>query len=155
MAELTDRMLADSDGEPYLYEQLKAAFLAMAEGKHSAIIVHIYELKLLQLAGYMPVLEQCASCGEPSGEMVFSVSSGGLLCRRCHYKDGHSIRITDSFLKLLRICATMDIRRLGQIQVKDETEIQLRQLIRAYYDAHAGLSLKSRHFLEQMEKYGV
>jgi len=154
VSELTDRMLDDSETNLFLFEQCKAAFQAMADGKDPEIIVHIYEMKMLAFAGYMPELEQCVSCGEPSEEMVFSVSMGGILCGSCKNKDIKAYELSGTLLKLLRLFAKIDIRRLGQTDVKEQTKLQLKMLIRAYMDAHMGVQLKSRSFLEQMEKYG-
>ncbi|WP_248926650.1 DNA repair protein RecO [Paenibacillus hamazuiensis] len=155
LTELTDRMLEDQEAHGFLFEQLKAAFQSMAEGKDADILVHIYEMKMLAFAGYSPELMQCVSCGEPSGEMVFSVSMGGILCGRCKAKDARAHVLSGGLLKLLRLFEKLDIRRLGQTDVKEQTKLQLKTLIRAYLDTHIGLQLKSRNFLEQMEKYGI
>jgi DNA repair protein RecO (recombination protein O) len=40
-------------------------------------------LKLLAEAGYMPVLEHCASCGGGGLALGFSAAAGGLVCERC------------------------------------------------------------------------
>jgi DNA repair protein RecO (recombination protein O) len=40
-------------------------------------------LKVLFEAGYMPVLEHCASCGGGGLALGFSAAAGGLVCERC------------------------------------------------------------------------
>jgi DNA repair protein RecO (recombination protein O) len=43
-------------------------------------------LKALVLEGAAPMLDACASCGEPDGEIelvAFDLVEGGALCRRC------------------------------------------------------------------------
>lgn len=40
-------------------------------------------LKLLLVAGYMPVLECCASCGGGERALGFSAAQGGLVCAEC------------------------------------------------------------------------
>ncbi|TBL78101.1 DNA repair protein RecO [Paenibacillus thalictri] len=155
LAELTDRLIGEQENEPYWYEQLKAAFQAMTEGKDADIIVHIYEMKMLAIAGYTPQLDQCVSCGETAGEMAFSFGLGGILCKSCRRSDPQTVPLSGAVLKLLRLFSRMDIRRLGQTDVKPETKQQLKTLLRGYMDNHLGLRLKSRNFLEQMEKYGL
>jgi len=153
MAELTDRVLQDEDASGFIFEQLRAALSALAEGKDPEIIVELYELKLLQMAGYGPDFEACASCGNVVGSMWLSSIAGGVLCSRCKYKDGAAMQLSDGALKLLRLFNRMDLRRLGAIQVKDETKAQLKLALRQLMDTHIGLQLKSRAFLDQLDKY--
>ncbi|MFE5319919.1 DNA repair protein RecO [Paenibacillus sp. NPDC056579] len=155
MAELTDRMLADQEANAFLFEQLRAALQGLEEDKDMQIIGFMYEMKIWMHAGYLPELDACVSCRSVQGDMRFSAGMGGILCDRCRGKDPQAIPLSAGMLKLLRIFAQADIRRLGQIDVKPETKQALKQLMRSYFDAHIGLNLKSRHFLEQMEKYGV
>ncbi|TDF96726.1 DNA repair protein RecO [Paenibacillus piri] len=155
MAELTDRMLGDQEASAFLYEQLAAALHGLETGKDMQIISHIYEMKIWMLAGYQPELEECVSCRNAEGDMSFSAALGGILCSRCRAKDQQALPLSAGLLKLLRLFAQMDIRRLGQIDVKPETKESLKRLMRGYFDTHVGLALKSRHFLDQMDKYGV
>jgi DNA repair protein RecO (recombination protein O) len=155
MAELTDRMLGDLEGNPFLFDQLNAALQGLIDLKDMLIISFIYEIKMWVHAGYLPELEACVSCRATDGVMAFSAALGGLLCERCLFKDAQAIPLSPGTLKLIRLFAQMDIRRLGQIDVKIETKEALKKLMRTYFDTHIGLTLKSRNFLEQMDKYDV
>jgi DNA repair protein RecO (recombination protein O) len=155
LVEMTDRMLGDEEGSTYIFEQLKSGLMAIEEGKDMQIVVHLYEMKMFELAGYLPVTDACVSCGETSGITSFSPAMGGTLCTRCRYKDAAAIPIGEGALKLLKIFPRMDMRRLGAVQVKDETKTQLKACMRAYMDIHIGVQWKSRGFIEQMEKYNI
>lgn len=153
LAEMTDRMLGDEEGSAYLFEQLRAGLTAIEEQKDMQIVIHLFEMKMLELAGYLPVTDRCVSCGSDTSLTLFSPDMGGILCSRCKHKDSNCIEIAESALKLLRLFARMDIRRLGTIQVKEQTKVQLKQCMRAYMDTHIGINWKTRGFIEQMEKY--
>ncbi|MFD0682658.1 MULTISPECIES: DNA repair protein RecO [unclassified Paenibacillus] len=155
IAELTDRMLGDQEANVFLYEQLLAAYQGLDSDKDMQIIVHIYEMKIWMQSGYQPELDECVSCRSSSGEMRFSAGMGGILCERCRTKDPKALPLSAGTLKLIRLFARMDIRRLGQIDVKPETKESLKKLMRSYFDTHIGLVLKSRNFLDQMDKYGI
>ncbi|NEW05214.1 DNA repair protein RecO [Paenibacillus sp. SYP-B3998] len=155
LVEMTDKMLGDEEGSTYLFEQVKAGLSAIEEGKDMQIVIHLYEMKMFDLAGYMPVTDVCVSCGANTSLTSFSPNMGGILCARCGYKDTTAISIGEGALKLLRLFPKMDMRRLGAIQVKDETKIQLKQCMRAYMDVHIGVQWKARGFIEQMEKYNI
>ncbi|HEY7196517.1 MAG TPA: DNA repair protein RecO [Gaiellaceae bacterium] len=46
-------------------------------------LVLSFQLKLLWLAGYLPHLAGCASCGEPGPLVGFSPQAGGAVCASC------------------------------------------------------------------------
>ncbi|MDQ1912942.1 DNA repair protein RecO [Paenibacillus sp. GD4] len=155
LAELTDRMLGDQEGQPFLFEQLRASYAGMQEKKDMQIITHLYEMKILMFAGYTPELEQCVVCREATEPFAFSITMGGILCERCHLRDPQAVRLAPGVYKLLKLFTQLDVRRLGQIDVKPETKTALKRIMRAYFDTHVGLQLKSRSFLDQMDKYGI
>lgn len=65
------------------------------------------------------------------------------------------MNLSPKSLKLLRLFARLDLRRLGHVDVKDETKAELKAVMRAFMDMQLGLKLKSQSFLDQMEKYGL
>lgn len=155
LMELTERMLGDNERNAPLFNQLKAALDAIAEDKDPQIVVHIYELKILAIAGYMPELSRCVSCESTEGVMSLSISMGGTLCGRCRYNDPGALAVTEGTLKLLRLFLHMDIRRLGKTDVKSATKSQLKLCIRRFLDEHIDVKWKSRNFIDQMDKYGI
>ncbi|WP_308638867.1 DNA repair protein RecO [Paenibacillus silvisoli] len=154
-AELVDRALQEEDTGNFIYEQLKACLAAFSEGKDFVVTLALFEMKILVAAGYAPDFDACISCGNESGPMALSVRGGGILCSRCRYKDMEAIELSEGALKLLRLFRQLDMRRLGSIAVKEETKQQLKHIMRALMDTHIGLQLKSRSFLDQMDRYSL
>jgi len=151
-AELTDRALQEEEASSFLFEQLLACYTALQEGKDPAIVLHLYEMRILDLAGYAPQLEQCLHCGNVMGPFKLSPGSGGVLCSRCEGRDPYGIPLGEGVHKLLRLFKGMDMRRLGAITVKESTKAELKRCMRALMDAQLGLHLKSRNFLDQLDK---
>jgi DNA repair protein RecO (recombination protein O) len=155
IAELYEKLTGESEPNAMLFEQLLAAFKSLEEGKEPSTIAHIIEMKMLGLSGYLPELSECVSCGQTEGEMALSPGNGGLLCRVCRARDPYSILISPGTLKLLRLFRQVDLRRLGQVDIKPLTKTQLKQSMRALMDTYLDVRLKSRNFLDQMEKYDI
>jgi DNA repair protein RecO (recombination protein O) len=153
LVEMVDRMLEDGEGGAALYDQLAAALAAIEDNKDAQVVAHIFEMQMLMLSGYTPVLDECVSCASRTGPFAFSAQLGGVLCPLCLHKDARGIPLTEGVWKLLRLFTGIDIRRLGATAVKAETKAVLKQCMRAYMDAHVGVAWKSRNFLDQMEKY--
>lgn len=151
-AELTDRAVQDDEATGFHFEQLNACLKALKEGKDAQIVIHLYEMRILDLSGYAPELDECVSCGNRIGPFRLSPHAGGILCSRCAGKDGGSVLLGEGAYKLLKLFRRMDMRRLGSIQVKPETKQELKKCMRMLIDTHLGFQLKSRHFLDQLDQ---
>ncbi|MEO3947408.1 DNA repair protein RecO [Gorillibacterium sp. CAU 1737] len=155
LAELVERLTPEREPNGMLFEQVKAALSAIEEDKDSVVILAVMEMKMLAIAGYLPQLEECVSCGSTEGEMVLSVIQGGVLCPRCKAQDPSALKLSAKTLRLLRLFQRVDLRRLGTTEVSPETKAELRLAMRMFMDLHLGTKWKSRDFLDQMEKHGI
>lgn len=155
--ELLDRVLQDEETGAFWFHQLKACLTSLQEDKDPQIIINLYEMKILQAAGYGPELDVCISCNQPRNDedMLVSPRLGGVLCRYCKHLDPPAMAVSVRTLKLLRLFARLDLRRLGNVDVKAETKDELKKVMRALMDMQLGLRLKSQNFLDQMDKYNI
>lgn len=152
IAELVDRLTHEREPNPFLFQLLLLTFRYIDEGKDPDILARIVESKMLVVAGLRPQLHACSHCGREEEPYTISVTQGGLLCPRCQSVDPYAIAVTPSTWKLLRLFQLFDLERLGDIEVKPATKSQLRHVLRSFMDTHLDLRLKSRSFLEQIEK---
>ena len=156
LLELTDRMTDDGEPDAGLFDQLKGSLDALEAGKDMEIVAHIYEMKMLASSGYRPVLDGCVCCGGAVGDdAALSVSQGGALCARCKNVDPAAIPCSPTVLKLLRLFAQIDVRRLGNVDVKPGTKAELKRCLLPFFDAYVDVKWKTRRFIDQMEKYGI
>jgi DNA repair protein RecO (recombination protein O) len=123
------------------------------EGYDQDILMNIYEMKMLNVMGLNPTLNQCSVCGSTDGHFSFSIREGGFICHRCLDKDPYHLKISQATVKLLRLFYFFDISRLGNISIKKETKIELKKVISTYYDEYSGLYLKSKKFLDSMDQF--
>lgn len=155
--ELLDRVLQDEETGTFWFKQLKACLQALKEEKDPVVITSLYEMKILQASGYGPQFDECISCNQerPDEQLFISPRLGGVLCRACKHFDPPAMSVSPKALKLLRLFAQLDLQRLGNISVSESTRDEIKKLMRAFMDHQLGLNLKSRSFLDQMEKYGI
>jgi DNA repair protein RecO (recombination protein O) len=154
VAELTDRALQDEEAGNWIFSQLIACLAALEDGKDAAITTHVYEMKILQAAGYAPVLDRCVSCGRTDGLAALAPVLGGAVCPACRAGGHQVLQLGDKALKLLRLFAAVDLRRLGEVNVGPETKAAVRRGMRALVDAHLPHKLKSRAFLDSLDALG-
>jgi DNA repair protein RecO (recombination protein O) len=85
LLEVTDQMAQERHPDPRLFAMLVGALRALSDtGSDATLLAPAFFLKALVLEGAGPVLDECASCGEPDGvvELVaFDLVAGGTLCR--------------------------------------------------------------------------
>lgn len=152
IAELTDKSTEDRKSNPFLFELFYQILNYINEGLDPEVITLIYEMKMLNMLGLYPVLDKCSVCGCTEGRYSFSIREGGLLCHRCVEKDPYRFDISQAAIKLLRVFYYIDLKRLGNISIKEETKSELRKVVDSYYEEYSGLNLKSKRFLKQMDK---
>ncbi len=152
IVELTDKLTEDRQRNPYHFELLYQTLYYLNEGIDPEVLLRIYEVKMLAVAGIKPELDRCVSCSSTEVPVAFSIRQAGFLCRQCNHQDERAYRLTAHVARLLRLFYHFDLKRLGDISLKKETKKELQIIITAYYDEYSGLRLKSRRFLEQMER---
>lgn len=152
VVELIDRLTDDASRLQGEYRLLQEALHAINEQYDPEAIALFVEWKMLPVAGIHPVLHQCASCGATEGEFAFSFQQVGFLCHRCFQQDPYIIRITPTQLKLIRTFYSVPISQVGSLTLKKTTKQFMKKLVRTIYDEQVGVRLKSRAFLDQLER---
>lgn len=88
--ETADRLVAE-EGQPAAaqYRLLVGALAALgravpgSDAPGGGLILDSYLLRALAIAGYAPVLDGCARCGDRAQRMFFSPAAGGVVCASC------------------------------------------------------------------------
>lgn len=153
ITELTEKLLDDKSPDPFLYEQLYETMKWIAEKEDSEIPIMMYELKMFAKGGFAPVFSHCAHCGTREDANAFSIPEGGLLCNKCKHVDPDAIQLSKIQIKMLHLFQNVGLEQIGDISVKPENRKLFRQIIDAYYDRYGGFYLKSKRFLNQLDKF--
>jgi DNA repair protein RecO (recombination protein O) len=96
-------------------------------------------LKLLLVAGYMPVLEHCASCGGGERALGFSAAQGGLVCGECL---DDAVPVTPEAVAVLQEATE---RPLGELRVAEPSAAAGEALrhLHDLYRYHMGVPLRA------------
>jgi DNA repair protein RecO (recombination protein O) len=109
VAELLDRLTADADPQPELFDVAHATLRRLsgidaAVPRVAAIVVHA-ELALLALTGHAVAVDVCAACGGPlptAARTPFGMLDGGCLCNRCRRGRRAVISVSSGAMDALR-----------------------------------------------------
>ena len=135
-----------------IFNVLVSAILKIEEGFDPLIITNILELKMLDYLGVRPVIDECASCGSKTNIITISGDRGGYLCKNCHRNE---YIVSDKSIKLIRMFYYVDISKISKLDIKNESKKEIDMFINEYYDRYTGLYLKSKKFINDIEKLNI
>jgi DNA repair protein RecO (recombination protein O) len=145
-AELLNGMTDDYDPHPQLFESflqfLKDTRVTRHEPRGTISLLILFQLTLLKEAGVMPIWDYCVNCktrystghlaverGAASGEVYFSSSANGLVCRDCEPTFPDKVRLTKEAaaclanLRKIPEAAEKTLREIEKILVRHFTEL--------------------------------
>ncbi len=93
----------------------------------------VFELRSTCIAGYLPDLSGCASCGSEDADRL-DISTGLLECSRCPSMDSDGIRmpVTPGMRQAMRYIVSCNQRKLFSFELGEENMHLLSQLTEAY-----------------------
>lgn len=132
-----------------IFNLMLAAILKINEGFDPLVITNILELKYLDYLGVMPVLDGCAVCGSQISIATLSSSRGGFVCNNCRRNE----KLVDAkTIKLIRMFYYVDISKITNLDVSLKIKLEINSFLDEYYDLYTGLYLKSKKFIEELNK---
>lgn len=109
------------------------------EGSDPDKIIHTFELKLLFILGFTPIIEECCVCGNHCSSLkeenvFFSFSSCGIVCSslKCNGKTGDNMKITRATLECLRYISASPIEKVFSYNIEPSSALQLYDLASKY-----------------------
>ena len=148
LLELADKVYKH-DNDNNVYRLLIDSLIKIDEGYDYQIITDIFELKMLEFLGIKPVVDECVNCGSKHDIITISSYRGGYLCKNCL----HGEVITNiNTVKYLRMFYYVDISKISKLEIGDNIKTELSNFINDYYDRYSGIYLKSREFLQNLER---
>ncbi len=148
LLELSDRVYKHSENNT-IYDELIASLKKINEGYDYQVITNIFELKMLDYLGIKPVVDECVNCGSKHDIVTISSYKGGYLCKNCARGE---VIVNIKTIKLLRMFYYVDINKISKLEVSDSIKKELSRFIYDYYDRYSGIYLKSREFLQSLER---
>jgi len=130
----------------------------LSHAKALEVVVREFEIRLLSMAGYMPSLLECTSCGSnvfkisaesaPMG-IAFSHSRGGVVCGKCRGHDNSAFDfISPGTLKTLSGALN------GKVSFTKDALNESGRLLSAFISQHLGKRLKSLDFIAHIKGIG-
>lgn len=133
-AQAAEVLSQEDDPNSELLQLCLYALQALSEQKRPQKLVKAaFELRAACLAGYTPMLDECAVCGNPAPDR-FHVSGGVLLCAGCHLPEDTGLRLPvhPGTLEAMRYAARCPINRLFSFQLGEQSTKELCDVAETY-----------------------
>jgi DNA repair protein RecO (recombination protein O) len=154
LVEITDGLTGERDENLALFEHLSGALRHLEEHGSSLRFITSYELKLLKLAGYQPVLEGCRRCGQAHltrdvARWHFSPHDGGILCETCAHTRKESLPLGAAALRILTTLQSDSSELKASISLPFSVVQEVRGALLRFIQFHMDREIKSAPFLYQ------
>ncbi|GCE47437.1 DNA replication and repair protein RecO [Thermosporothrix hazakensis] len=172
LAELIDRLIEDDNPYPEVYELLTLALRvldadaqelqqqrtagtlnAAHERDRSLLLLRFFEIHLLSLIGYEPLLRTCAHCDaelEPV-ENGFTPTLGGALCPECSHLWSHKISV--NALKVLRLLQRSSWAQVPRLHLNEQLHGEIEHAVRGLLRQHLERDPESWEFLAMSTRH--
>ena len=153
-AELTETVTSEETPAPELIRHLLNGLYALsALHKPPALAKAAFELKLMCLAGYEPLVDGCASCGCPDPEQpLLDVVQGVLRCRQCGVKESTlSMPLCRDSLLAMRHIVYGDPKRLYSFTLGEDALRRLSAAAEAFAAAQLERGFKTLDFYKSLQ----
>lgn len=151
-SELTEAVAAEELPAPDLLSLLLNALYALDTlEKPPTLVRAAFELRLLALSGYEPLLGECAVCGESEpAEPVFDAAQGVLLCRKCAGLAGGAPLDAGSLAAMRHIIAA-PMKRLLAFTLTPPSDARLGDACEAFTAAQLDRRFKTLDFYKSIQ----
>jgi DNA repair protein RecO (recombination protein O) len=142
------RLFIEHDAHPPAFHAL-TRFLDVLEGVEAAELPATpgldplalsFQLKLLWLAGYLPHLSGCASCGEEGPLVGFSPQAGGAVCAVC---EAAAVPLSPEGFEGLRRLLERPLAAAGDAGLTARGRRETLRVIESSYEFHGGFRLRT------------
>jgi DNA repair protein RecO (recombination protein O) len=121
-------------------------------------LLRFFEIRLLRISGYDPVLNHCIDCKTPIGKQAsyrFDATKGGLTCSVCGHAGRDAIPVSLGTIRTLLLGREMEIGHLGRLLLSNQSADESRHLLAHFIRHILGRELKSIHVLKEIRRLGI
>jgi len=154
VTELINQFTADHVENAPLFQLVLETMHRLCLARDIELLLHYFELHLLNEVGYRPQLQQCVSCHSSLKPVTnaFSPMSGGVLCPRCSRSQFLTYPLPVNALKVLRLLQSSDYDTAGKLKMNPELSHELDEVMSHYLEYLLDREVKSSTWLDVLRE---
>lgn len=152
LAELVDKSVEEREPNTDVFELLLSALYLLERPNDPEKIARMFELQLMKLLGYEPVLDRCLRCGKPieTKSRFFSPALGGLVCRRCGALPEDAVQVSREAVEAMRSLLVAEAPEVERMEIPKPAMDQIARVMRRHIRYRIERDLKSLDFLRTL-----
>jgi DNA repair protein RecO len=152
--ELLDRFTYEEGQNWQLYKLLLETLGRLAIEDDAFVPVHYYEMRLLDLMGFRPMLFECAVCGKAiqPEDQYFSAERGGVLCPDCGLQVNEARPVSMDALRYMRHFQRSTYTEAKRAAPAGETRDEVEVLLNYYLTYLLERNLNTPEFIRQIQR---
>jgi DNA repair protein RecO (recombination protein O) len=154
LVEITDGLIGEREENRLVFRHLRDGLIHLEKHAMSLSFLIFFELKLLQLAGYQPLLDSCRRCGrerrDPSAtSWHFSARDGGILCEPCSRSRKEIFPLSAATLEILM--KLQEEKSVIEFAISPPTAMlkEIRSAVLRFIEFHIEHEIKSAAFIHK------
>ena len=154
VVELLDRFTYEEGQNWQLFQLLTETLMRLASEPDPFVPIHYYEMRLLDLMGFRPMLFECASCGKAiqPEDQYFSAERGGVLCPDCGLMVNLVRPISMDALRYLRHFQRSSYGEAKRANPGQDTRDEVEAILNYYLTYLLERNLNSPEFIRQVKE---
>ncbi len=150
--ELVDAVTIEGDTNKELYDLLLNSLRLLANPVSSKRIARIFEIKLMDLSGFLSDFRNCVNCnGSLTDNLKFSLHIGGVLCDKCFGKDRQAVKISKGTINFIERVRRSPYEFVTRFKVSQDVGKELELFLRRFVDYHVQRGLNTIKFLKKVK----
>jgi DNA repair protein RecO (recombination protein O) len=152
VAELVDRFIAEDEEESRLFDLVDNTFKRISFDSDPRLAVRYYEIRLLDLVGYRPELNECVFSREPvlPEDQFFSFAEGGVVCPAQAHHSTNLTQISMTTLKILRHMQRSAYSHVQSLHITPPFHADLERILLGYITFLLERKLQSVDFIRRI-----
>jgi len=153
LAELIDKFTEENQKNLEIFDLL-VNILNFSCREENCFWVRVFELKIVELAGFHPELFVCLHCREKitAGENYWDSVEGGIICPDCQRKFHHGKEISNNLIKYFRFIVKNEPTVIKKLKITSSLENEAEKILEEYLESILEREIKSKKFLKICNK---
>lgn len=154
LVEITDGLIGEREENCLIFRHLRDGLTHLEEHSTSLTFLTSFELKLLRLAGYQPLLDGCRLCGRERRDRFptrwhFSSRDGGILCQSCSRLRKEIFSLSPATLEVLTNLQEEKSMPSSDASPPSQVLKEIRSVVVRFLEFHMEREIKSAALLSQ------
>jgi len=154
LVEITDGLVGEREENCAVFHHLRDGLRYLEECGTSLRFLTSFELKLLRLVGYQPMLDSCKSCDKDRldqrvNQWYFSLVDGGILCEVCARSRRQTLPLSPKAVEILTALRSENMDLRFPVSLPGSIIGEMRAVTQRFIQFHMDREIKSAAFLQQ------